>query len=185
MGEFHSSEQKVAGHEMENLLRNTDSTSITTMFPDSGPTYFSPQGTSRTLDHWVGPVGFHHVVEECRVLWQTGRRLQLIPAGLPRDRLPILLPLGTFHNLKEVKHRQHAREGGDENPRDTARSEWENGRTSGRHWRSGTPLDMNMVKSKKRSFPAQQKSWRKGTGAAPCWSASAELFLICASPSYF
>ena len=33
--------RKLAGHEMENLLRNTDSTSITTMFPDSGPTYFS------------------------------------------------------------------------------------------------------------------------------------------------
>ena len=48
---------------MENLLRNTDSTSITTMFPDSRPTYFSPQGTSRTLDHGVG------------------RRLQIIPAG--------------------------------------------------------------------------------------------------------
>ena len=53
VGKFHRSEQKLAGHEMENLLRNTDSTSITTMFPESGPTYFSPQGTSRTLDHWV------------------------------------------------------------------------------------------------------------------------------------
>ena len=61
VGEFHRTEQKLAGHEMENLLRNTDSTSITTMFPESGPTYFSPQGTSRTLDHWVGPVGIHHI----------------------------------------------------------------------------------------------------------------------------
>ena len=76
-----------------NLLRNMDSTSITTMFPDSGLTYFSPQGTSRTLDHWAGPVGIHHIVEECRVLWQTGRRLQLITTGLPRDHLPILLTL--------------------------------------------------------------------------------------------
>ena len=83
MWEFYRSEQKVSGHEMENLLRNTDSTSITTMFPDSGPTYFSPQGTSRTLDHWITD----HMVEECGVLWQTGRRLQLSPAGLPRDHV--------------------------------------------------------------------------------------------------
>ena len=33
----------------------------------------------------------HHIVEDCRVLWKTGRRLQLAPAGLPRDHLPILL----------------------------------------------------------------------------------------------
>ena len=70
VGDLHRGEQKLAGHEMENLLRNTDSTSITTMFPESGPTYFSPQGTSRTLDHRVGPVGIHHIVEECRVLWK-------------------------------------------------------------------------------------------------------------------
>ena len=68
MGEFHRGEQTVAGHEMENLLRNTVSTSITTMFPDLGPMCFSPQGPSRTLDHWVGPVGIHHVVEDFRVL---------------------------------------------------------------------------------------------------------------------
>ena len=78
---------------METLLRLTDSTSITTNFSESGPAYFSPQGASRTLDHWVGPVGIHHIVEECRVLWRTGRRLQLIPAGLPRDQMPILLTL--------------------------------------------------------------------------------------------
>ena len=83
MGEFHKSEQKLAGHEMENLPRNTDSTLTTTMFPESGPTYFSPQGTSRTLDHWVWPVGIHHIVEDCRVLWKTG----------PRDHMPILLTL--------------------------------------------------------------------------------------------
>ena len=93
VGEFHKSEQKVAEHEVENLLRNTDSTSITTMSLGSGPTYFSPQGTSRTLDHWVGPVEIHHIVEECGVLWQMVRRLQLIPAGLSRDHLPILLTL--------------------------------------------------------------------------------------------
>ena len=93
MGEYHRGEQKWAGHEMESLLRNTDSTSVTTMNSESGPTYFSPQGTSRTLDHWVGPVGIHRTVEECRVLWKTGRRLQIIPAGLPRDHVPILLNL--------------------------------------------------------------------------------------------
>ena len=54
--EYHRSEQKLAGHEIESLLRNTDSTSITTMYSDSGHTYLSPQGTSRTLDHWVGPL---------------------------------------------------------------------------------------------------------------------------------
>ena len=64
VGEFHRSGQKLAGHEMENLLRNTDSTSITTMFPESGPTYFSPQGTSRTLDHWVDLLEFI-------TLWKT------------------------------------------------------------------------------------------------------------------
>ena len=58
--------EQIEGHEMESLLRNTDSTSITTMYAESGPTYFSPQGTSRTLDQWVGPVGIHHIVEECR-----------------------------------------------------------------------------------------------------------------------
>ena len=26
---------------------------------------------SRTLDHWVGPVGIHHIVEECRILWKN------------------------------------------------------------------------------------------------------------------
>ena len=41
----------------------------------------------------MGPVGIHHIVEECRVLWKTGRRLQIIPAGTPRDHMPILLNL--------------------------------------------------------------------------------------------
>ena len=35
----------------------------------------------------------HHIVNECRVLWKTGRRLQIIPARLPRDHMPILLNL--------------------------------------------------------------------------------------------
>ena len=78
---------------MESLLRNTDSTSITTMYSESGPTCITPQGTSRTLDHRVGPVGIHHIVEECRLLWKTGRRLKIIPAGLPRDRVPVHLNL--------------------------------------------------------------------------------------------
>ena len=55
--------------------------------------HFSPQGTSRTLDHWAGPVGIHHVVEDCCVLWKTERRLPIIPAGLPRDHQPRLLTL--------------------------------------------------------------------------------------------
>ena len=78
VGESPRGEQKVAGYEMEkkNLLRKTDSTSIKTMFPDSGPTYFSPQGTSRTLDHWVGLVGIHHIVEECRVAKTTAHPRQ-------------------------------------------------------------------------------------------------------------
>ena len=46
--EFHRSEKNVAGNEMESLLRNTDGSSITTMYSESGPTNFSPQGTSRT-----------------------------------------------------------------------------------------------------------------------------------------
>ena len=45
--EFHRDEQKRAGHEMESVLRNTDSPWITTMYSESGPTYFSPQGTSK------------------------------------------------------------------------------------------------------------------------------------------
>ena len=93
VGQYHRGEQKLSGHEMESLLRNMDSTPITTMYSESGPPYFSPQGTSRTLDHWVGPVGIHHIVEECRVLWKTGRRHEIIPAGLPRDHMPILLKL--------------------------------------------------------------------------------------------
>ena len=88
VGEYHRGEQKLAS-----LLRNTDSTSITTMYSEVGPMYFSSQGTSRTLDHCVGSVGVHHVVEECRVLWKTARRLQIIPAGQPRDYMPILLSL--------------------------------------------------------------------------------------------
>ena len=91
VGEYHRSEQKLAGHEMESLLRNTDSTSITTMYLESGCTHNSPQGTARSLDHWVGPVGKHHFVEECGVRWKTERRLQIIPAGLPRDHMPIIL----------------------------------------------------------------------------------------------
>ena len=83
--------RRFAGYEMEALFRNTDSTSLTTMHPEAGPTYVSPDGTSRTLDHWVGSVGLHQFVEVCRVLWQVGRRLQIIPAGSPRDHLPILL----------------------------------------------------------------------------------------------
>ena len=108
-GELHRGEQKLAGHEMENLLRNTDSTSITTMFPDSGPTCVSLQGTSRTLDHWVGLVGIHHIVEESRVLWQTVRRLQLIPDGLPRDHLPILLILRYILQLQRGETRRQPR----------------------------------------------------------------------------
>ena len=38
VGEHHRCEQKMAGHEMESLLRNNDSTSITTLFAESGPT---------------------------------------------------------------------------------------------------------------------------------------------------
>ena len=96
---FHRGEQKVAGYEMENLLRNTDSTSITTMFPDSGPTYFSPRGTSRSLDHWVGLVGIDHIVEECGVLWQTRRRLQLIPPANSVDF--------EIHSAASNRRRQH------------------------------------------------------------------------------
>ena len=61
--------------------RNSDSTSITTMYSESGPTY---RPLSRTC--W-------NSVQDCRVRWKTGRRLQIIPAGLPRDQLPILLTL--------------------------------------------------------------------------------------------
>ena len=35
VGEYHRGKQKLAGHEMESLLRNTDSTSITTMYSES------------------------------------------------------------------------------------------------------------------------------------------------------
>ena len=38
-------------------------------------------------------MGIHHIEEERRVLWQTVRRLQIIPAGLPRDHMPILLTM--------------------------------------------------------------------------------------------
>ena len=74
--EYHRSELELAGHEMESLLRNTD---ITTLYSKSGPAFCSPQGTSGTPDLWVGPVGTRHTVEDCRVLWKTGRRLQSIP----------------------------------------------------------------------------------------------------------
>ena len=55
------------------------------MYSEHGPTYFSPQRTSRTLDHWLGLVGIHRIVEKCRMPWKTGRRLQIIPGELPRD----------------------------------------------------------------------------------------------------
>ena len=51
-----------SGRTLENLARNTDSTSIATVFSDSRSAYFSPHGTSRTLDHCVGPIGIHHIV---------------------------------------------------------------------------------------------------------------------------
>ena len=61
-----------AGHEMESLLRNTDRTSITTMYSESGPTYFSPQGTSHA-ESMCGTCGNYHIVEECRVHIHEGR----------------------------------------------------------------------------------------------------------------
>ena len=54
------------------LLRNTDSTSITRMYSESGPTYFSPQGTSHA-GSMCGTCGNYHIVEECRVHIQEGR----------------------------------------------------------------------------------------------------------------
>ena len=50
-----------------------------TLYSEAGQT--SPQGTSLTLDHWVELVGIHHIVEDCRVPWKTGRRLQIIQQG--------------------------------------------------------------------------------------------------------
>ena len=38
-------EQKLAEHEMDSLLRNTDSTSITTMYSESGPRHFAHAGS--------------------------------------------------------------------------------------------------------------------------------------------
>ena len=52
--------------------------------------------TTRHIAHTgslLGPFVIHHVVEDCRVLWKTERRLKLIPAGLPRDHTPIPLAL--------------------------------------------------------------------------------------------
>ena len=48
------------------------------------------------------------------------------------------------------------------------------------------PLDMNMVKRAKTILFSTAKELAKGNRrrAAPSWSAPAELFLICASPSY-
>ena len=48
------------------------------------------------------------------------------------------------------------------------------------------PLDMNMVKRAKTILFSTAKELVKGNRrrAAPCWSAPAELFFICASPSY-
>ena len=51
----------------------------------------------------VGPVGIHHMVEECGVLWRTGRRLELIPAGLPRDHMPILFDSKIHTAASEVR----------------------------------------------------------------------------------
>ena len=86
MGEYHRGEQKLAGHEMDDTL-------ITTMYSESGPTYFSPQGTSRTLDHCVGPVEFTILSKNAGCSGKQDSDSQIIPVGLPRDHVPILLNL--------------------------------------------------------------------------------------------
>ena len=55
----------------------------------------------RRISHWVGLVGIHHIVEDCRVQWKTKRKLQLIPARLPRDHMPILILRYTLRLLAE------------------------------------------------------------------------------------
>ena len=66
---------------MENLLRNTDNTSITTMFPN-----LDLRISHRDLLEFIG------------------RILQLIHAGLPRDHMPILLTLRYTLQLREGRH---------------------------------------------------------------------------------
>ena len=65
------------------------SASITTMFPDSGRTSHHKARHVQWITGWD--------LLEFITLWKnvecTGRRLQQIPAGLPRDHVPILLTL--------------------------------------------------------------------------------------------
>ena len=121
---------------MEALLRNTDSTSITTMFAKSGPTCFSPQGTARTLDHWVGPVGIHHIVRECRVLLEHGTQT---PAhsrrALPR---PHADPLDTtIHTTTPEERDSHITARGEMGPSSGCRLPAERRQTGGNFESSG------------------------------------------------
>ena len=91
-------------------LRNTDSTKITTMNSECGATYFSPQGTSRSLDHRVGPVGIHHIVEECRVLLKQGANCRSSQQGCRETTCQFFGPCATHCSLKEQRHEQHSLE---------------------------------------------------------------------------
>ena len=89
MREHQRDEQKLAGHAREHSL-NFDLYKILGSWPDVLP-------TTRHFTHTGSLGGTCRNSSHCRrmscSLWRTGRRLKIIPAGLPRDHVPILLTL--------------------------------------------------------------------------------------------
>ena len=71
-----------------------------TFFPQGGPTFFHYSGSCSTIDHLVVPRWFLGNVRRYFVAWRSGRRLQLIPSGSPRDHMPVMMCI-SYHHLEQ------------------------------------------------------------------------------------
>ena len=64
-----------------------------TWFSKAGPSYYSADSEGdkgkTTPDQFLIPSEKRQMVKDVLIYWQMGRRVQLIPSGLPTDHLPV------------------------------------------------------------------------------------------------
>ena len=91
VGQHHTGTPGPAGLRVREWLEEKQMCVVNTYFPEAGPTYFGMTGRPSVLDYFMIPTTLLPAVKFCKVAWKTGRALQLIPSGSPRDHMPLLM----------------------------------------------------------------------------------------------
>ena len=91
MGIYNTGKQNTTGDQLTTYLKVLNMSVAGSYWPQGGPTYFHHTGSCSTIDHILVPNWFLPNIEHLTVAWRSGRRLQQIPSGMPRDHLPIIM----------------------------------------------------------------------------------------------